>query len=501
MRHCLIMPIACFALVLCCNSRTARGEPAVVNVIELDNQIITPVTQRYIESAIDRSESEKAACLVIILDTPGGLMESTRAIVKRMMNAEVPIAVYVAPSGSRAASAGLFITMAANVAAMAPSTNIGAAHPVSLGGVGDSIEKIIRRTEGGDSEKEKGETTTGTETVIREEQRSPMDQKIINDTVAWITTIAKARGRNEKWAEKAVTESFSLTEENAVKEHVVDFIARDLRDLLSQLNGRSAQIKGTTVTLTTAGAATVTISMTPWQKFLAVITHPNIAYLLMMLGTLGLIFEFTHPGVIFPGVAGAICLLLALYAFQILPVSYAAIGLLLLGLVLLAAEVKVVSHGLLALGGAVCLTLGSLLLFQSPDPALRVSLSVISSMVITTAAITLIVLNRAVKSFSYRIVTGTQGLIGEIAVATTDFEHPALSTLDSALSSASGGQHLGELEGTVFVHGENWSATVSAERQAPSAEGGIAIKRGQKVRVVRVKGLSLEVEPQRRDNR
>jgi len=464
MRRCLVLPVAFFAFVPCWNCPTAHGETAVVNVIELDNQIITPVAQKYIEAAIDRSESDGAVCLVIILDTPGGLMESTRAIVKRLMNAQVPIVVYVAPSGSRAASAGLFITLAAHVAAMAPSTNIGAAHPVALGGMGESVEKIIKRVDKGDSGKEKGEGGEGKQELVREEQRSPMDDKIINDTVAWITTIAKARGRNEKWAEKAVTESFSITEEEAVKEHVVDLIAQDLPDLFSQLNGRPIQIKGKTVTLTTAGAVIVAIAMTPWQKFLAVITHPNIAYLLMMLGTLGLIFEFTHPGIAFPGIAGAICLLLALYAFQILPVNYAAIALLILGLTLLVAEVKVVSHGLLALGGAVCLTLGSLLLFQSPDPALRVSLSVISSMVITLAAITLIVLQRAVKSLTYPIATGAQGLAGQIGEASTDLDP----------------------EGTVFVHGEYWKARTS-----------FLIKRGEKVRVVRVKGLSIEIEPQR----
>jgi membrane-bound serine protease (ClpP class) len=468
MRRWLVLPVALLVFVLCWGHPTAYGETAVVNVIELDNQIITPVVQKYIETAIDRSESDGAVCLVIILDTPGGLMESARAIVKRLMNAQVPIVVYVAPSGSRAASAGLFITLAAHVAAMAPSTNIGAAHPVALGGMGESIEKTVKRMDRSDSEKGKGKGGESKEEVVREEQRSTMDEKIINDTVAWITTIARARGRNEKWAEKAVTESVSITEEEAVKEHVVDFIALDLPDLFSKLNGRQIQIKGKTVTLTTAGAATVTIPMTPWQKFLAVIAHPNIAYLLMMLGILGLIFEFTHPGVAFPGIAGAICLLLALYAFQILPVSYAAIALLILGLVLLVAEVKVVSHGLLALGGAVCLTLGSLLLFQSPDPALRVSLSVILSMVITLVAITLIVLQRAVRSLSYPIVTGAEGLIGEIGEASTDLD----------------------LGGTVFVHGENWKASSS-----------LPIKRGEKVRVVRVKGLSLEVEPQRPEHK
>ncbi|KPL07851.1 hypothetical protein AMJ85_09295 [candidate division BRC1 bacterium SM23_51] len=438
----------------------AHGEAAHVNVIELDNQIITPVTQKYIEEGVSRSEADRAVCLVIVLDTPGGLMESTRAIVKRMMNAEIPIVVYVAPSGSRAGSAGVFITLAAHVAAMAPSTNIGAAHPVAIGGMGESVKKIIKRVEGTDSEK----ATEGIEEVVEEEERSPMAEKIINDTVAWVTTIAKARGRNEKWAVKAVTESFSITEEEAVKENVVDLIADNLQDLLSKIDGRTIEIKGKTIALATAGAAIVKIQMSPLQKFLAIITHPNLAYILMMLGVLGLIFEFTHPGIGFPGIAGAICFLLALYAFQVLPVNYVAVALLALGLALLIAEVKVVSYGLLALGGAICLTLGSLMLFQSPDPTLRVSLSIILPTVITLAAITLLVLHRAVKSLGYPVTTGPQGLIGEIGEASTDLD----------------------LEGMVFVHGENWRASSR-----------FPISQGEKVRVMRVTGLSLEVEPEK----
>ena len=451
-----------FVLTLCWDCPAVHGEAPVVDVIEIDNQIITPVVQRYIETAIDRSESGKAVCLVIMLDTPGGLMESTRAIVKRMMNAQVPIVVYVAPSGSRAASAGLFITLAAHVAAMAPSTNIGAAHPVTFGGMGESIERAVKRSGEGETPGESGEGKGETVT-----ERTPTEEKIINDTVAWITAVARTRGRNEKWAARAVTESVSITEKEAVEEHVVDFIAQDLPDLLAKLNGRQVQIKGNTVTLNSAGATVVTIPMTAWQKFLAIITHPQVAYLLMMLGVLGLIFEFTHPGVAFPGIAGVICLLLALYAFQLLPVNYAAIALLILGIVLLIGEVKVVSHGLLALGGAVCLILGSLLLFQSPEPALRLSLGVILPTVVTLMVITLIVLNRAAKSLKYPIATGEQALVGEIGEASTDLDP----------------------EGMVFVHGETWRART-----------GVPVRRGAKIRVLHVEGLHLDVEPQRPEN-
>jgi membrane-bound serine protease (ClpP class) len=442
----------------------ALGEAAHVNVIELDNQIISPVTQQYIVDAIERSESDGAACLIIKLDTPGGLLESTRAIVKRIMNAKVPVAVYVAPAGSRAGSAGLFITLAAHVAAMAPSTNIGAAHPVAVGDGGGPMKKLIKRirrvTEDGSPSKSKDRDVE--EEIVEEEQRDPMSEKIINDTVAWVTTIARARGRNEAWAIKSVTESFSVTESEAVKERIVDLIAPDVPDLLAQMDRRQVELTGIRVELHTANAQIVSLPMSKRQQFLAIITNPNIAYLLMLLGTLGLIFEFTHPGIGFPGIAGLICLLLALYAFQTLPVSYVAIALIVLGLILLIAEVKVVSYGLLAIGGVISLTLGSLMLFESPDPNIRVSLNVALPSVATLAVIILFVIQRALSAQTQPVTTGAQGLLGEVGVASTDLNP----------------------DGKVFVHGELWNAS----SQRP-------IQRGDKVRVIRVEGLQLLVEP------
>ena len=436
----------------------AVAHAAHVNVIELDNQIINPVTQQYITDAIDRSESDGAVCLILKLDTPGGLLDSTRAIVKRMMNAKVPIVVYVAPSGSRAGSAGVFITYAAHVAAMAPSTNIGAAHPVDAGG-GGPLKKLVRRVKRGEASKKKDGKPE--EEVVEEEERDPLSEKILNDTVAWITTIAKTRGRNETWAKKAVTESLSETETEAVKAHIVDLLAADVPDLLKQIDGRTVELAGQKVQLATSGAALVEIPMSKRQEFLAVITNPNVAYILMMLGTLGLIFEFTHPGIGFPGIAGLICLLLALYAFQALPINYVAVALIALGLGLLIAEIKIVSHGLLAVGGVISLTLGSLMLVASPDPNLRVSLQVIIPTVVTLAGLILFVVQRALSIQTQRAVTGPQALIGEVGVATTDVAP----------------------EGTVFVHGESWTAT--------SAQ---SIHKGEKVRIVRVHGMQLRVE-------
>ena len=435
------------------------AEAVHVNVIELDNQIISPVTQQYIDSAIERSESDGAVCLVIMLDTPGGLLESTRGIVKRIMNAKVPVAVYVAPSGSRAGSAGVFITLAAHVAAMAPSTNIGAAHPVVMGQGGSPIKRLIKRLKSDKEDKDNGGDEEAEELI--EEERDPMTEKIVNDTVAWITTIAKARGRNEAWAEKAVTESFSVTETEAVEEHIVDFIATDLADLLSKMEGRTVKLLETPVELATAGAAIVEIPMSKRQQFLAVITNPNVAYLLMMLGTFGLIFEFTHPGIGFPGIAGLICLLLAMYAFQTLPISYAGIALLVLGLGLLVAEITVVSGGLLAVGGVIALTLGSLMLFESPEPNLQVSLHVIIPTVVTVSAIMLLLIQRALRAQTQRVTTGRQGMLGEVGVTSTDLNP----------------------EGQVFVHGEIWSA--SSPRP---------IQQGEKVRVMKVEGMRLLVE-------
>lgn len=435
--------------------------PGHVNVIELDNRVIGPATQHYIVEAISRSEEDGAACLILLLDTPGGLLESTRVIVKRLMNARVPVAVYVAPSGSRAGSAGVFITLAAHVAAMAPSTNIGAAHPVLAGGEGGPVKKLItriKRAREPSGQPSKGQGVEEHEEIV-EESQDPMSQKIMNDTVAWVTTIAHARGRNETWAAKAVTESFSVAETEAVRERIVDLVASDLPDLLAQMDGRRVRLGTVEVELHTARARVVHLPMSKRQEFLAIITNPNIAYLLMLLGTLGLVFEFTHPGVGFPGIAGLICLVLALYAFQTLPVSYAAVALIAVGIALLIAEAQIVSHGLLALGGAVALTLGSLMLFETPE-GFGVSLRLILPVVAGLSAIILFLVGLAVRAQRQPVMSGVQGLIGARGAAETDIAPT----------------------GHVHVQGELWSAVA----QDP-------IRKGDPIRVVRVEGLTLHV--------
>jgi len=406
---------------------SAAGAAAAVATIPIDG-VISPVTVRLVETALTRAQADGAGVLVIQLDTPGGLERSMRAICQRLLNAEIPVIVYVAPTGSRAASAGVFITMAAHVAAMAPATNIGAAHPVALGG-------------GVDKESMK---------------------KIENDAAAFARTIATERGRNAEWAEKAVRESVSITEREAVKLKVVDLVADSLPDLLNKIDGRAVKTSKGPVTLQTRGAVVKGIEIGFRDRVLNVITDPNIAYILMMLGMLGLFFELSNPGVVLPGVIGGISLILAFFAMQSLPINFAGLLLILFGIVLFIAEIKVVSHGILAVGGIVALALGSLMLFDAPEIGFRVSWRVILPTVGVTAAIFLVAVGAGLRALSARSPVGGPAMVGQIGVA------------QGALSP----------EGQVLVHGELWRAVA---RGAPVAEGA-------KVRVVGVDGLTLTVE-------
>ena len=400
---------------------------APVATIQIDG-VISPVTVRLVEGALTRAQAEGAGALVIQLDTPGGLERSMRLICQRLLNAEIPVIVYVSPTGARAASAGVFITMAAHVAAMAPATNIGAAHPVALGG-------------GGDKESLK---------------------KIENDAAAFARTIALERGRNVEWAEKAVRQSVSITEREAVKLKVVDLVAESMPDLLDKLDGRSVKTARGPVTLQTRGASVKAIEIGFRDRVLNVITDPNVAYILMMLGMLGLFFELSNPGVILPGVVGGISLILAFFAFQSLPINFAGLLLILFGIVLLIAEIKVVSHGVLAIGGIVAMALGSLMLFDAPEIGFRVSWRVILPTVGATAGIFLFVIAAGVRALAARSPVGAPALVGETGIAR------------GALSP----------EGQVLVHGELWRAVA---RGAP-------VEEGARVRVVDVKGLTLTVE-------
>jgi len=402
------------------------ADVAPVDLIKIEGAI-SPVTLRLVESALDRARLDGAQALVIQLDTPGGLERSMRAIAQRMLNAEIPVIVYVSPTGARAASAGVFLTLAAHVAAMAPATNIGAAHPVAIGG-------------GGDKESMK---------------------KVANDAAAFIRTVALERGRNADWAEKSVRQSVSITEREAVRLKVVDLVADSVPDLLAKIDGRTVKTTRGTVTLATRTAVVKPIEIGFRDRVLNVITDPNVAYVLMMLGMLGLFFELSNPGVILPGVIGGISLILAFFAFQSLPINYAGLLLILFGIALLVAEIKVVSHGILAMGGIVAMALGSLMLFDSPDVGFRISWWVIAPTVGATAGLFLFVVAAGMRALKRRPLLGASGMIGETAVARGPLAH----------------------DGQVAVHGELWNAIVEGD----------PVPDGAPVRVVGVEGLTLKV--------
>src|SRR3990172_7057807 len=379
-------------------------EKSPVYVIEVE-EIINPATAKFITESIDHASQEGAQCLIIELDTPGGLMDSMRNIVKKILTANIPIIVYVAPKGARAASAGVFITLSAHIAVMAPSTHIGAAHPVTLGAEG--------------------------------KESKTMTDKIVNDTVSYIKTIAKTRGKNVDWAEKAVRKSVSITEEEALKQNVIDMISPDLQDLLSRLDGKVVKFDGVSRTLLTKGVKPKTVQMSWRYRLLDTISNPTIAYIFLMLGIYGIFFELSNPGAILPGVVGGIFLILAFYALQMLPINFAGLALILFAMILFIAEIKVVSHGLLSVGGVISLFLGSLMLIESPTEYMRISLSVIIPAVLVSAAFFIFAVTMAIRARLSKPTTGSEGLVGEIGMASTPIAP----------------------EGKVSVHGEFWNAT------------------------------------------
>lgn len=389
---------------------------------------ISPASARYMVQSIERAQREGAECLVIELDTPGGLDQSMRQVIKAIMASDVPVVVYVGPAGSRAASAGAFITLSAHLAAMAPGTSIGAAHPVAVG--------------------------TG-------QMDSTMSGKVTNDAAAYIRSIAEKRGRNIAWADSAVRSSVSLSETEALQRRVIDLVAPDIESLLDSLDGRQLEAGGRLVALSTRGAERVRAEMNWRDKILSLISNPNIAYILFMAGLLGLYFEFSNPGAIFPGVVGAISLILAFFSFQALPVNYAGVLLIILAIVLFILDVKIASHGILSIGGIVAMFLGSVMLFQTPEPALRVSLQVIIPVVLVTAAFFIIGVWLSIRTLRTRPSTGDKGLLGAEGQARTAVNREG---------------------GSVFVEGAHWNAWSDEE-----------IPQGSQVRVESVKGMKLKV--------
>jgi membrane-bound serine protease (ClpP class) len=403
------------------------GADTVINVHQVEG-VINPVVVEYMTDSIRRAEEAKDVAVIFQLDTPGGLVDSTREIVKALLNANVPTVVYVAPSGARAASAGTFITMAGHIAAMAPGTNIGAAHPVS--GEGKDIEGDMR-------------------------------QKAENDLAAFARSIAEKRRRNAEWAEKAVRESVAVTEVEAREQRVIDMIAADIPDLVKQLDGRQVTLVQGTVTLHTEGATVRMQQMTWRQRLLAALSHPQIALMLLSLGSIGLLVELYNPGLIFPGVVGALALLLAFYSLQTLPVNYTGLLLIGLGMVMFILEIKVTSFGMLILGGIVAMSLGALMLIDSPEEYLRIPVSTIVLVVGTTAGLFLFVVGAAVRSVGRKPVSGREGMLGAIGMVRGRIEPT----------------------GTVFVHGTLWSARSASP-----------IEVGEIVRVIGIEGMRLTVE-------
>lgn len=416
--------IALGAGVLAAQSKDAA--PPHVDLIVIDGSI-NPAVDDFIRESIARAKNNGARALIVQLDTPGGLLTSTRTIVKEMLGAPVPVMVWVGPSGAGAGSAGVFITLAAHVAAMAPGTNIGAAHPVAGGG---------------------------------QEVKGVMGEKIENFTASFSESIAQKRGRNAEWAIEAVRKSVAITESDALKKNVIDIVAKDIDDLLKQADGRKVDLDGKPHVLALKDTKVARHEMSSKQKVLNILADPNIAYLLMMAGLLGLYMEFSHPGVIFPGVAGAICLLLALASFQLLPLNYTGLALIVLGIALLVAEMFVPSFGFLGIGGILALAIGSLFLFDAESSDLIVDRSIVFTAVGTVGAIMLALSYLVFKSQKLTQTTGMDGLIGEIGEVRVKLG-PA---------------------GKVFVHGEYWNAEADAE-----------IGVGEKVEVIGYQGMRLKV--------
>ncbi len=414
----------CACLLLSC-SAWSYAKVLAVDV----NGIVHPVTVDIVSRAAEQARLEKADLLLIRLNTPGGLMDAMRQTIEKIVASPVPVVAYVTPSGGRAASAGFFLLEAADIAAMAPGTNTGAAHPVLLGTQMDPT----------------------------------MKQKVENDAAASLRSLVAKRGRNSALAEKAVLESKSFTDKEALDQHLIEIIARDEADLLGQLRGREiTRFDGTKAKLDLSDSHVISYRMNTRQRILAAISDPNVALLLLVLGVLGVYVEFASPGLILPGVAGAILALLGLSALSVLPINLAGAGLLLLAFALFALEAKFVSHGILGAGGAIAMVLGAILLIDSPVPELRIRWVTAIAITLPFAAITMFLLSLVMRSRAAKVVTGVEGMIGEIGVALSELAP----------------------EGSVFVHGEYWNAVASTP-----------VPQGASIRVKAIQKLKLAVEP------
>lgn len=418
-----------FLFVLLVQSINLAQPSSSIYVSNIEGSI-NPITAQYIVEAIREADTNQAECLIIQMDTPGGLDDSMRKIIKEMLNSRVPVIVYIAPQGARAASAGAFITLAANIAAMAPGTNIGAAHPVAMG-----------------------------EGQIDEETKS----KITNDAAAYIKTIARNRNRNEDIAEKFVRDSISITEQEAIENNIIEFVANSIDDLIFMLDG----VKVTTITgeskLSTIGKEVIEHKMSVKDLFLHSLTNPNIAYILLFLGIYGILGEFSNPGTLFPGIFGGICLILAFVAFQMIPINFAGIILIITGIILFIFEIYTPTFGLLTIGGITSLTLGSFMLTKDMAPFLQISSGIIITMVIVTGLFFIFAVTKGIKIQWKKPISGKESMVDMVGIARTDLNP----------------------NGQIFIHGEIWQATTFDN---------VHIRKGEKVVVISLEGLRLTVK-------
>lgn len=428
---------------------------------------IGPAISDYIQRGLDKAVDREADLVIIKLDTPGGLDSSMREINRAVIDSPVPVVIYVHPSGARAASAGTYMLYAAHVAAMAPGTNLGAATPVQMGGGGFPGTEEPDKNKDKDKNRDQDEDGEKDEARDKDKDAAPMggdtmSKKMINDAVAYIRSLAELRDRNADWAEKAVRESVSLSANQALKQGVVDVVAGNVDELLAAIEGREVKVRDEQVTLATGGMQVEAVKPDWRTKLLAIITNPNIVYLLMLLGFYGLIFELANPGGILPGVIGAICLILALYGVQVLPVNYAGLALIILGLAFMVGELFMPSFGVLGIGGLMAFVFGSIILFETEGTGYEISMWLIMATAVTTALLMMFALGLVLRSHRRKVVTGAEEMIGSKGRALEDFDD----------------------NGRVFVHGETWRCQTRRPVHA-----------GDYVRVISRRGLMLEVEP------